>query len=94
MTSCHEFEYAKTGPSKAQTTTTPTAVAKAGVIRLTEVLAAVDANPARRHVESRPVHKLSPAQQKRPRVRDLFDGRYWARTSDLLLVEQALSQLS
>jgi hypothetical protein len=23
-----------------------------------------------------------------------FDGRYWARTSDLLLVEQALSQLS
>jgi hypothetical protein len=31
---------------------------------------------------------------ERPRTRISTDGRYWARTSDLRLVEAALSQLS
>ena len=31
---------------------------------------------------------------KKARKQRAFDGRYWARTSDLRLVEAALSQLS
>ena len=39
---------------------------------------------------------LQPALHRRQKARRCrpFDGRYWARTSDLLLVEHALSQLS
>jgi hypothetical protein len=36
-----------------------------------------------------------PANEKEPPVQEtLFDGRYWARTSDPQLVELVLSQLS
>jgi hypothetical protein len=37
---------------------------------------------------------LAPKRRNAREVRTLRDGRYWARTSDLRLVEAALSQLS
>ena len=37
---------------------------------------------------------IEPQKRKGPAVQGLPSGRYWARTSDLRLVEAALSQLS